>query len=157
MKKEIFVLGIALIVLFVINFASAADATVCCEKTVSGFYCQDVPSSECASGSQQVPTACESTSYCKQGYCYDSSEGTCLDNTPQNVCNLNNGTWSETFPSQCSLGCCILGDQASFVTLTRCKKLSSFLGLQTNYNNGITDEVQCVLSAGGQEKGACVE
>jgi hypothetical protein len=87
-------------------------STVCCEQTTSGAFCQNVPSSECKPGSRQVPTSCESTSYCKAGTCYDSTEGTCLDNTPQLVCNANGGVWSEETPPQCSLGCCILGDQA---------------------------------------------
>ncbi len=132
------------------------EPNVCCEQTKSGLFCQDVPQSQCKPNVRQLPTSCESTSYCKPGVCYDSNEGTCTDNTPQLVCNANKGTWSETNPPQCELGCCILGDQAAFVTLVRCKKLSSFLGLKTNYNKGITNEVQCVLSAASQEKGACV-
>jgi hypothetical protein len=38
----------------------------------------------------------------------------------------------------------------------RCKRLSSVLGLQTNYKKGVTSEVQCIASVTGQEKGACV-
>ena len=141
---------------FILIGLGSAEQTVCCEKTTKNLYCQNVPSSECSSGSRQVPTSCESTSYCKPGVCYDSSEGTCLDNTPQIVCNANNGTWSEESPPQCSLGCCVLGDQAAFVSLVRCKRLSGFLGLQTNYRKDITDEVACVLSVQNQDKGACV-
>lgn len=132
------------------------EATVCCEKTLSGNYCQDVPVEECSPDSRQVPTACESTSFCKPGFCFDSVEGTCLDNTPQLVCNNEDGIWSETQPPQCDLGCCVLGDQAAFVSQTRCKRLSSFLGLETNYRTGLTDEVSCILSVQNQEKGACV-
>src|SRR3989344_4834352 len=73
----------------------------------------------------------------------------------QNV-PANEGIWSEETPPQCSLGCCVLGDQAAFVSLVRCKRLSAFLGLQTNYKPNIQDEVQCVLSVQNQEKGACV-
>jgi hypothetical protein len=139
-----------------LHFTSAADATVCCEKTTNGLYCQNVPAGECSSSSRQVPTSCSSTSFCNPGVCFDSSEGTCAENTPQVVCNANNGVWSAVSPPQCSLGCCILGDQAAFVTLTRCKALSSQLGLKTNYDKTITDETACVLSVKGQEDGACV-
>ena len=149
------------LVLFNISFTSAqisgegtSKATVCCEKTNSGLYCQDVPKEECSGNS--IPSSCSSTSFCKPGYCYDTSEGTCTANTPQLVCNANNGTWSPNKPAQCELGCCVLGDQAAFVTLVRCKKLSGFLGLQTNYNKAIKNEVACVLSVQNQEKGACV-
>ncbi|MDO8509396.1 MAG: hypothetical protein Q7S27_06980 [Nanoarchaeota archaeon] len=148
---------IGIMILFLINIVSAqTEPSVCCEQTKSGLFCQDVPQSECKTDARQLPTACESTSYCKPGVCYDSNEGTCMDETPQLVCNANDGIWSENSPAQCELGCCILGDQAAFVTLVRCKKLAGFLGLQTNFNKGIADEVQCVLEASSQEKGACV-
>lgn len=149
--------GIFLFSLFGIGLVSAeANVTVCCEKTTSGLYCQDVVASQCASGAKQAPTACISTSYCKPGTCYGSNDGTCTDNTPQLVCNMKKGTWSEKSPPACDLGCCLLGDQAAFVSLVRCKNLSSFLGLQTNYRKDITDEVSCVLQTQNQERGACV-
>lgn len=139
-------------------FAQGSTPTVCCEKTISGLYCQDVPAAQCDPNPnvRQVPTSCKATSYCKPGTCFDSNEGTCLDNTPQNVCNLNNGIWTDQAAPQCELGCCILGDQAAFVTLTRCKKLSADLGLETNYKKDIKSESTCVASVLGQEKGACV-
>jgi len=148
----------AFFVLTSISFALAQGqvSTVCCERTIQNLTCQNVPEEQCAEGVTPVPTSCESTSFCKQGYCFDSSEGTCMGNTPQLTCNENGGVWAEEFPPQCGLGCCTLGDQASFVTLTRCKRLSSFLGLQTNFNRGVTNEVQCILSVLGRVKGACV-
>ncbi len=147
----------AIFVLVIIPLSSAElSATVCCEKTTTGAFCQNVPAEQCASDARQVPTSCDSTSYCKLGTCYDSNEGTCLDNTPQLVCNSNGGVWSEESPAQCNLGCCILGDQAAFVSLVRCKKLSSFLGLQTNYDKTIPNEVACVQAVQKQDKGACV-
>ncbi len=161
-ERRLGIIGVFLIIilgLFIINlgFASAeVKATVCCEKTKSNLFCQNVPAEECAQGVKQLPTSCESTSFCKPGTCYNTAQGLCTDNTPQLVCNANNGTWSENSPPQCGLGCCILGDQAAFVTLTRCKYLSANLGLQTNYDRSIKDEVQCVLKVQEQEKGACV-
>src|SRR3989338_7884100 len=163
-KVLIFLLiGIAFI-LFSMQIGSAANATFCCEKTkgssaaLSGLYCQDAPQDQCdTSGDlKAVPTSCASTSYCKPGVCYDASEGNCAGNTPKRVCDIKNGTWSVTSPPQCYLGCCVLGDQAAFVSLVRCKKLSSSLGLQTNYNKNIKDGASCVLSVQNQDKGACV-
>ena len=173
MRKEIIclmlVFGLILSVGFIsaqVESSSAVSAeqvdvsvpTVCCEKTKSGLYCQDVPEADCSEDedSRMIPTACESTSFCAGGYCFDSVEGTCLDNTAEVVCNDNGGTWAAEKPAQCELGCCVLGDQASFVTLVRCKRLSSMLGLQTDFDSGIRVEVQCILSALGEEKGACV-
>jgi hypothetical protein len=152
------VLVIAGLVFSVNNFdlTSAQTATVCCAETISGAFCQNVPEGECLDGSQQVPTSCESTSFCRGGTCFDSSEGTCLDNTPQLVCNDNGGVWSLESPPQCELGCCVLGDQAAFVTLTRCKALSAQLGLKTNYDSGISNEFICVATTQLQDRGACV-
>ncbi|MEK6915839.1 MAG: hypothetical protein AABW89_04840 [Nanoarchaeota archaeon] len=167
MIRKYFVLGLfALSVLGALVLAQSGSpndpnvgkqlATVCCEQTVTGAFCQNVPSTECKQGSRQVPTSCESTSYCKAGTCYDSTEGTCLDNTPQLVCNNNGGVWSEETPPQCSLGCCILGDQAAFVSLVRCKRLSSYLGLETNYDTSTANEISCIEKVQQQEVGACV-
>jgi hypothetical protein len=147
---------LAIGLLFNINFVSAQTNTVCCERTQSGAFCQNVPAEECADGVQQVPTACESTSFCRLGTCFDSTEGTCLDNTPQLVCNDNGGVWSEESPPQCGLGCCVLGDQGAFVTLVRCKKLSAELGLETNYDSSIGSELECIALVQGQDRGACV-
>lgn len=148
------VIGVLLFSLASIN-VSAVD-NVCCEKTTTGFFCQNAPQSQCATGFKTAPTSCKSTSFCKPGVCYNTLQGTCLENTPENVCTTNGGTWSLTKPAACNLGCCILGDQASFVTLTRCKYLAGSLGLQTNFNKGITDEAQCIQQVQNQDKGACV-
>ena len=153
----IFGLAIILLVISSSNASAEVNATVCCEQTTSGFYCQNVPSAECKPGAKQTPTACSQTSFCKIGTCYESSEGTCTDNVPQIVCNnVQNGSWSLGKPAQCDLGCCILGDQAAFVSLVRCKRLSAVSGLITNYNKNIKNEVACVLSVKNQDKGACV-
>ncbi|MCX8159067.1 MAG: hypothetical protein N3D20_02145 [Candidatus Pacearchaeota archaeon] len=140
-----------------IGFVSAQTVpSVCCEKTKSGLWCQNVPAEQCDENYRKAPTSCEATSYCKLGVCYDSNEGICADRTPQVVCNNNKGIWAEKAPAQCELGCCVLGDQAAFVTLVRCKKLSAYLGLKTNYKQEIKNEVNCVMSVMNQEKGACV-
>ena len=143
-------------VLFGMGHVVAAENTVCCEKTTSGAFCQNVPAEECSEDSRAVPTSCESTSYCQPGTCYDSDEGTCLDNTPQIVCNENDGVWGADSPPQCELGCCLLGDQAAFTTLVRCKKLSSFLGVETNYDTSLNSELACIASVQERDKGACV-
>jgi len=110
-NKRILIFGFGLIFLLGlilnVNFVIAQQNTVCCEQTLQGAFCQNVPVDECAADAQQVPTSCESTSFCKEGTCFDSSEGTCLDNTPQLVCNENGGVWNENSPPQCELGCCI--------------------------------------------------
>lgn len=139
---------------------------VCCEKTIYNAYCQNAPADQCLTGLktnnsyyQNAPTSCESTSYCKLGCCYDSDEGLCMENTPKEVCLQNNGAWSDerqcNIP-QCKLGCCVLGTQAAFVPLVRCKKLSGFYGLETDFRAGITTEDSCIAVAQSADEGACV-
>jgi hypothetical protein len=170
-NKKIFLLLVLSIIL--IGIVAAEDGvSYCCEKTNEGAWCQNAPEEECDRGDncgfnedgspakcRLVPTSCEATSYCKLGVCINSREGTCLKNTPQKVCEKNGGLWDdrdkEEIP-QCQLGCCLIGDQSAFTTLTRCKQLSSIYGLEINYKTDIQNEVQCITSARPKVKGACV-
>jgi len=155
-----YVLKLSLIIMGVIGLisinVSAANVTSCCEKTISGLFCQNNPVEQCNTAFRTTPSACDSTSFCKPGVCYDSTNGDCTRNTPKIACDNANGTWSEVMPDSCSLGCCVLGDQAAFVSLVKCKRLSAMMGLITNYNKQIKDETSCVLSVMSQDKGACV-
>lgn len=157
-KKIISVLiGVILIVVFmsIVN----TENNACCERTKDGMWCQDAPESECDTDYESVPSSCESTSYCKLGCCYNSDDGTCTPNTPQRVCEDNGGKWdnsSDCDIGQCQKGCCLMGDQAAFVTQVRCKRLSSLYGLETNYRTDITSESECIASASSDVEGACV-
>ena len=147
-----------------INFIAAQDITYCAEKTTSGAWCQNVPLDEVDQSYRYVPSSCDATSYCKLGTCVNSQEGTCLENTPQIVCenpksNIKEGVWYDQTPDeipQCSLGCCLIGDEAAFVTQVRCTQLSSLYGLETNYRTDIKSEVECIATATSDTKGACV-
>jgi len=169
-KKEILmVIILAVVIVGTLNFVnSVGETNYCCEKTLKGDYCiNTLDQTKCdtsvnpGSGAKfsSQPTFCETTSYCRLGYCYDSKYGTCLPNVPQSACNEDGGVWTAdtgTVPPQCSLGCCILGDQAAFVTQVRCKKLSADYNLQTNFRTDITSETQCLSSVTSDVKGACV-
>lgn len=170
MKQKLFIflcLALVLLSVNVLAVTSLSTPSVCCEKTISGGTCINTDQAQCdtslnpSTGNpfQVVPTSCESTSFCKQGTCYDSKEGVCLENTPQKVCEENNGTWSEQPASAlpvCQLGCCIIADQAAFVTQTRCKSLSSFYGVKIDFQSSITSEFACIEAANAQDEGACV-
>jgi len=82
-----------------------------------------------------------------------------LPNTPEAVCDLSNGVWKnaniDEVP-QCDLGCCLLGDQASFVTQIRCGHLASLYGLEINFRSDITNEMECIMNSNSEIKGACV-
>jgi hypothetical protein len=82
-----------------------------------------------------------------------------MENTPQVVCQASGGAWDERDASeipQCQLGCCVIADQAAFVPLVRCKRLSTFFGVSFDYRKDVTSEVQCIATAQSQDIGACV-
>ncbi|MCK4997012.1 hypothetical protein KAS08_01795 [Candidatus Pacearchaeota archaeon] len=140
--------------------AITSEASYCCERTRDGASCQNAPESECSPSAKAAPTSCESTSYCKTGTCYNSKEGLCMSNTPQVTCEADgDNTWDARPMNQvpqCQLGCCIIADQAAFVTLTKCKKMSTEFGVANNYRSDIADELSCIAMAQSQDMGACV-
>jgi hypothetical protein len=155
----VFGIIIALAIITSAYLVYAVNADYCCEKTDYGAWCQNAPDEKCDSKFRKAPTSCDAVSYCKGGCCYDSSEGLCMENTPQRVCEEYEGSWSENSECdipQCELGCCVIDDQAAFVTLTRCKKISSFYGIESDFRTGIDNEVECIGLAGLRDQGACV-
>ena len=147
--------------IFLVSLISAVgEASSCCERLKSnGAWCQNAPVESCDVNYRKVPTSCESTSYCKLGTCVDSQEGTCIENTPEKVCEDGGGIWKSGEPDeipQCQLGCCLIGDQAAFVTQTRCRRLSLLYGLEINFRTDFGSEIQCIASATSEVKGACV-
>ncbi len=163
--KKLFSMGLiaGLLAVTLIVMAGAQQATsqaqYCCEKTTYGAWCQNADEAECQAGFRKTPTSCEATSYCKLGCCYDSSEGICMESTPEKVCSMQNGTWADSKQCeipQCKLGCCVIGTQAAFVSLTRCKKLSSFYSLQVDFRQQIGTELECISLASLSDEGACV-
>ncbi len=116
----------------------------------------------CAPDTKFLPTTCDQTSYCSLGCCYSSDEGRCFKNTPRASCNSVEGaTWTKDPQceiSQCEKGCCILGDQAFFVTEVKCKQTASqFEDLEMIYDDAIDSESECIASAKSQEVGCCVQ
>ncbi len=165
-------MGIVLVLGFIIlnsSLTSAAEATVCCEKTVSGAWCQNAPVTDCSTAInpktnqpyKNVPTSCESTSYCQLGTCVDVKNGICMENSAEASCTVegSEAIWkagnAEDVP-QCQLGCCFIGDQAAFVTSSRCNSLASTYGVPVSYRTDITNEAQCISMAEPDAKGACV-
>lgn len=155
----IFILTIIVLVLSINQVSAVGEPYFCAERTISGAWCQNVPQDQIDTRYRQAQTSCDSTSFCRLGTCVNSQEGTCLENTPQRVCQDNSGVWVEGEPDeipQCQLGCCLLGDQAAFVTQTRCKSLAGAYGVETNFRTDIQTEAACIASANPDIKGACV-
>ena len=154
--------GILLILLFSILLASSVFAlNACCEQTNDGDWCVYTDETECADGYLSTYAACEQTSYCDMGCCYTSDDGRCYKNTPQAACEAEEGTtWSSSADceiEQCSLGCCVLADQAFYVTEVRCKKeASEFESVSMSFDETIDSEKACLESVKNQDWGCCV-
>jgi hypothetical protein len=153
-----------LVGIFLISLISA-QVSYCCEKTkvnadgTGGMWCQNDEEENCDIDFQVAPTLCESTSYCRKGCCYNSQEGDCIRNTAQRTCQESGGVWEDSADCdipQCELGCCLIGEQAAFVTQTKCKRFSSLYGLNISFRRDISSEVECIASSKTDVKGACV-
>jgi hypothetical protein len=172
-KNNFIIYGmIFLMVILFVNLISAADPLYCCEKLKNNVWCQESAQSDCATGVnpfsktaapnniyRNAQTLCQYTSYCTLGTCINQIEGSCMPNTPQVVCDLNNGTWKNKAIGdldECKLGCCILGNQVAFVTQTACKTLTAAQGLIINFRPDIQTELECIASVTSDEIGACV-
>ncbi len=131
----------------------------CCLETNSGAICQNTIPQYPECKSPLIPTRCENTASCKLGCCFDEEEGLCNLNSPNQKCGVEGGEWVEGSKcnlEQCTLGCCILGENADFVTETRCTKLSNDFGFDFDYRPEITNELECLFLTEKPPIGACV-
>lgn len=161
-NKNIILFGI---VIFLIVLLAGLTSAICCEKTIvrddgtGGIPCADViDEAVCDDNLRVSQTGCQATGYCKTGTCVNDQQGTCLPSS-QSVCNNEGGSWyaeDKTELTQCQLGCCLLGEQAAFVTQTRCSYLASTKSLEPNFRADIRNEGECIALATPHVKGACV-
>jgi hypothetical protein len=148
--------------------SAVGEVTVCAEKTTSGLWCQNVPANQASTAINPVTgkayekaqTSCESTSFCRMGTCVDNKQGECRPGVPKTLCQQSDGgVWHLEKPEdlqQCQLGCCLIGEQASFVTSAGCTALSSQYGKDANFNSQIKDFDECTALSNPREMGACV-
>ncbi len=137
----------------------AIAANACCQKTKSGDYCQFTSQEECDPGFQSAPALCENTNFCQLGCCNDDSEGICFTNSPRSLCDAKGGTFSSD-PScsipQCEKGACIIGNECSFATLSRCKAAAaSFENTGFKFDPSIKNELDAINLCRSEEKGCC--
>ena len=144
------------------SFVSAAgqSTSLCCEKTTSGAWCQNVASqSQCAPGTTVATTSCAQTSFCQLGTCVNTNSGVCSSNVGKQECSAQGGQWYNkplaSVPS-CTPGCCKVGNEVSFVSQTECKQLATDYGVSVNFLSSVTDEQSCLALAKPTSKGACI-
>ncbi len=156
---QIFVLLLILATFLPLVLAEPSTSTYCCEKTITDGSCVNTIRAECNDSMQKSQASCGSTTYCQLGTCYDTDNGECSGNIAKARCLEKGG---EFIPGdirevgQCKLGCCILGDNAQLSTHTRCIATGTMLGINSDFNAGITIESECISSVQTQDRGACV-
>jgi hypothetical protein len=131
----------------------------CCPEMNDGSVCEDISSLTpelCAV--EPIPTKCDNVAGCEKGCCIDTVEGLCTTGSAKEECEDGGGVWDEIescLIDECQNGCCVLGDEARFVTEKRCERLSS----QRNYEKDFRDidsELECLALTASQTQGACI-
>lgn len=159
-QKNIFnlLLVFAFLIISLTSLIQAEDL-VCCEETRSGDFCQYVPSTECVSQNADA-TSCDSTTYCQRGTCIDDDGGTCTAGVRRATCeNTPSGSWQPQDIDElysCQKGCCLVGDNAEFVTQIECTQIATDFGVDVRFESSITDEFTCLDLSNSEAKGACV-
>jgi hypothetical protein len=160
MKKKKRLINFGLIFLISIFLVASVSASFCCERTKLGAWCQNVENeADCDASYDSVQTSCEATYYCRTGTCIDNNEGLCMPNTAERTCTDEGGAFDSRTKDeipQCQNGCCLIGENAAFVTQVRCEKLASDAGQESDFRAEITEQMQCLASANPSERGACV-
>ena len=144
-----------------LNTQDLQEGAYTCVKSKAGEYCQEFPASECSNkcDGECIPTTRDNVASCILGTCYDSVEGTCSTNSPQLLCTNNSGKWFDdpnaNIP-QCKKGCCILGENANFVTSQQCSKMSERYGLKADFKAENATEISCLVLLKNRGERACV-
>jgi len=131
----------------------------CCLETIEGAICQNIASITpeiCVDN--PIPTKCDQVSECQLGCCFDSDEGLCTTGSPKKECEDSNGEWdpqASCLIQECQKGCCILGNNAQFITETRCEWLSLQHGFEKDFRD-INSELECLALSASQDEGACI-
>ena len=156
MKKRIlFFICISLLLVSTFGIVSAEEG--CCETLKNGAWCQRTTQDQCET--TIAPTSCDSYTPCTLGTCIDENKGSCMPNTPKNLCEAEGGLWNDLPKDEisvCQNGCCLFGEYASFTTQTECKQLATVYSVDVNFRQDVTDEFTCYDMASLGTLGACV-
>jgi len=159
--KQIFSLNIFSLISAVDDLPEIAPA--CCPVTNEGALCQQIIAGEESatkptSCANPIPAKCDLVSDCQRGCCFDPTEGLCSSGSPKQACTENGGEWNNDdscLIPQCIRGCCVLGNNAQFVTERHCENLASLIGTEKDFRD-ISSEPACLAVVASYDEGACV-
>jgi hypothetical protein len=132
-----------------------------CLENNAGSHCQEyVGQDNCNDNCIPVciPGRKNEVSGCDLGTCVDPVEGTCVEQTPEGVCEDDGGVFNQTAPQECIRGCCLYNDDAEFITPGACDRRKDVFGLSQSEIefSPAGNELICLALALSEEKGACV-
>lgn len=162
MKRGFVLFSIVIVLLTSLFYLSPVlGINACCEKDNEGNWCQYTDESNCDESSLSSYTSCEQTSFCQVGCCYSSDEGNCHQNTPRATCEAEDDySWSDSSSceiDQCNKGCCVIADQAFFVTEVKCKSVgSAYEEASVSFDDTVETESACLNSVKNLDFGCCV-
>jgi hypothetical protein len=148
------------------NLASAQSmpnlAVHTCLLSKNGSLCQaylsDVCNERC--NGTCIASTPENVPECKLGTCYDEEFGTCQARSTQKKCEDIGKIFIPNDPlgnnPACRKGCCILKNEAFFITSKECEKEAQSRGIQKIFKSEVSDSVACWALSGSDAEGACV-
>lgn len=152
---------ISLLTIKQIGIVSAIDddpVLDCCIEKNDGAICQPVLSTFTDCKTELAHTSCDNLADCQLGCCIDTEYGSCAPRSPQKECNDGGGDWrtgEECSITECQYGCCVLNNQASFITETTCGFLAADRGVEKDFRD-INNAFECYSLFEGERVGACV-
>ena len=143
------------------------QAAYTCPQAKDGGICQEFLTNECEDECN-VPCL-ENTranlpddSICSVGTCIDREEGICSSKSTKDKCEEDGGFWEDKPQAdipECRKGCCLIAEEARFLTEGQCVKFGEsnglILGEGFEYRGDINDELVCFASAKANIEGAC--
>jgi len=159
MKKKCVITVFALALVL---FGSMYVSAICCEKLKeSEMWCKAATSQSQCDSSYQIwlyKETCNLVPEC-YGTCVNPKTGECSQYTPKAQCVDSGGVWSEKDIDEvpaCREYCCVLGQDAYFMTETECKNLMSQHGIQGIIRKDISSRLECEVMRATVKRGACV-
>jgi len=131
-----------------------------CIRTLDGSVCQQLDEDLCNAicAESCIESDRESVPECKAGVCIDDEEGICAGGSTRENCESKGGRFVEgsiQSVAECQMYCCVLGNEAQFVTEKRCEILSDGLGIEMNFDTNFYTADLCALFVKEDTRGAC--
>tara|TARA_Y100000310_G_scaffold342186_2_gene444196 strand:- start:629 stop:2533 length:1905 start_codon:yes stop_codon:yes gene_type:complete len=145
MRRIKTLLMVMLVLVSFFNGVSAQESAGCCEETINGDFCVNVPGSQCKSGKDHdLYCSRLNLPQCKTGTCIDLENGECSFEVTRSQCS-GGEFFENSRPSKCELGGCVLGGGCNLISKSECEVESVGLGLRSvNFDPNVGSSLECI-------------